>query len=467
MKLHRKTLIAVTVIFLLSHSPGTSECSPPLSEANGGEAAPAAGPSRSWLSSVGGPAKDEAVGVAVDSLGNGYVVGRSRYNWGTPIRRHSGGKWDAFAVKLDSNGELLWSTFLGSPAVDNAVAVAVGASGVYVSGVSAATWGTPVRAHSGRYDAFVAKLSLDGILLWNTFLGASGVDAAAGIACDAAGNVYVTGGSSFTWGNPVREASWEGLLDAFAAKLNPDGSLAWNTFLGSSDYDVGLGLALDGSGNLLVSGTSKADWGTPVRARSGGDDAFVAKLTCTGGTLLWNTFLGSTGRDQAAGVAADTAGNTVVVGRSNAAWGTPIRAHSGGMNSFVAKVDTTGHLLWNTFLGAAEQGQHQYGNTSPFTKSGEGSDGAVGVVTDGQYNIYVAGTSYGTWGNPIIAHSTYGEDGYVAKLDTNGSLQWNTFMGGGSSIGMGIALGGQGNFYVSGILNTGELHPDAFLAKFY
>jgi hypothetical protein len=95
-------------------------------------------------------------------------------------------------------------------------------------------------------------------------------------------------------------------------------TLTWNAFLGSADYDIGLGLASDGARNVYVAGTSHSTWGSPVRAHSGGDDGFVAKLNSITGNLLWNTFLGSGQRDQAVGIASDASGNLVVVGRSKA-----------------------------------------------------------------------------------------------------------------------------------------------------
>ena len=75
-----------------------------------------------------------------------------------------------------------------------------------------------------------------------------------------------------------------GGYDAFAAKVNSNGSLQRNTFMGSSNEDEGYAIAVDGSGNVYVAGTSGAPpWGTPVNAYAGGSDAFVAKLVDGGG----------------------------------------------------------------------------------------------------------------------------------------------------------------------------------------
>ncbi|MEO8035566.1 MAG: SBBP repeat-containing protein, partial [Acidobacteriota bacterium] len=177
----------------------------------------------------------------------------------------------------------------------------------------------------GAYDR-TQPLEIDPTLVWNTFLGGAGNDLGQALALDGAGNVYVTGYSTSTWGTPLR--AYSGGYEAFVAKLSTNGTLLWNTFLGGSNMDYGSTIAVDGSGNVYVGGKSAATWGTPVAPFSGGtNDGFVAKLSSTG-SLLWNTFLGGTGNDEAAGIVADQSGNVYVAGSSDATWGTPARTFS-------------------------------------------------------------------------------------------------------------------------------------------
>ena len=180
-------------------------------------------------------------------------------------------------LPLTIDPTLAWNTLLGGGGDDRCTGITVDGSGnVYVAGYSDATWGNPLRAYMGGIDAFVAKLTADGVLTWNTFLGGSGDDYSRGIAVDGSGNVYVEGGSTATWGSPVRP--YTAGYDAFAAKLTADGALTWNTFLGGYGFDYFGGIAVDGSGNVYVSGSSDESWGSPVRAYTDGADAFVAKL---------------------------------------------------------------------------------------------------------------------------------------------------------------------------------------------
>ncbi len=276
---------------------------------------------------------------------------------------------------------LTWNTFLGAGALnqnDYGQSIAVDGSGnVYVAGMSNVTWGSPVRAFSTNgsfYDAFLAKLDSSGNLVWNTFLGGTGGDDYAyGVAVDGSGNAYVSGMSVATWGSPVR-AFGGGSTDAFVAKVSSSGTLTWNTFLGGTSSEYGNGVAVDGSGNVYVAGSSytAATWGSPVRANSGGDEAFAAKLNSSG-ALTWNTFLGSSGNDYGQGIAVDSSGNVYVAGYGNATWGTPVRAYSSGNDGFAVKLSSSGALTWNTFLG------------------GSGWDQANGVAVDGSGNVYVAG----------------------------------------------------------------------------
>ena len=114
---------------------------------------------------------------------------------------------------------------MGSAGIDSGESIAVDGSGnVYVAGASYATWGTPVNSHAGGADSFAAKLDSSGALIWNTFMGSTGFESAHSIAVDGSGNVYVTGTGDTTWGTPVIPYSGS-IEDGFAAKLNSSGAL--------------------------------------------------------------------------------------------------------------------------------------------------------------------------------------------------------------------------------------------------
>jgi hypothetical protein len=328
---------------------------------------------------------------------------------------------------------LTWNTFLGSADDDQIVAMRTDATGnILVAGLSSATWGTPLEPHHGGYDIFVAKLDSNGNLIWNTFLGAAGNELASGLAVDEIGNSYVTGASYETWGAPLR--AFVGTKDAFAAKLDSNGALLWNTFLGGDADDSGNAIAVDLIGNTYVVGFSSATWGSPIRAQSGGYDGFVAQLDPSG-TLTWNTFLGGAGTDHANAVAVDVIGNVYVSGFSSSTWGSPIDPFAATFDAgFVAKLSSTGDLTWNTFFGT-------------------GAGGGDGITLDAVGNIYVTGANrYTSWGSPVRPFSGT-QDACAVKLDANGEVIWNTFLGtsGEQAAGSSVVVDATGNVYIGGI----------------
>ena len=411
-----------------------------------------------WNTFMGSTDTDTAVfeaceSVITDSAGNIYVTGHSDVTWGSPINPFAGGS-EAFVAKFNSNGVLQWNTFLGSFDFDYGNAIAVDTGGnIYVAGDSSASWGSPLNAHSGGGDdVFIARLGSDGTLQWNTFLGSSNGDWCRDIILDTASNIYITGESEATWGSPIN--SHAGNNDGFAAKFDSSGALQWNTFVGSTGYDFGDSIAIDTASNIYVTGMSDAAWGSPINSYIGSDDAFVVKFD-SDGTIQWNTFIGSTYHDGGHDVALDSTGNIYVCGESDATWGSPINAYAGDVDGFVAKLDSTGTLQWNTFTGSTA------------------FDWAHRMAIDTSANIYILGDSGATWGSPINPYAG-SSDCYVAKINSSGGLVWHTFIGSTDiDNGTAITLDTANNICVAGSseatwgspINAFAGDDDAFLVK--
>jgi hypothetical protein len=304
-----------------------------------------------------------------------------------------------------------------------------------VTGESGSPWAMPLRVFGGgSYDCFVAKLNNNGVMQWNTFLGGALYDGGYALAVDKKGSVIIAGNSVNTWGTPVEPHTGRN-YDSFAAKLDNNGVLQWNTFLGGDEYDGGYALALDEDGNVFVAGESLSEWGSPVngfiRGYYGDYDAFVAKLD-TKGALQWNTFIGGKGSDYGRSIAVDMKGYIYVTGNSSVAWGKPLAPHNGDCDAFAAKLDGNGSLQWNTFLG------------------GKGNDYGRAITVNWTGNIFLTGQSASSWKKPVNPFG--GEnDAFAAKLDSKGVLQWNTFLGGaGADFGRHITIDGMGNIFLTG-----------------
>ncbi len=396
-----------------------------------------AGPILTWNTFIGGTGDDSGNSLTLDSSGNIYIVGHGNATWGTPIRAFSG-NYDAFVAKLSSNGTLLWNTFLGGDMSDVGFAIGLDASGnIYVSGQSNMTWGSPIRPFSTiAPDEFVAKLNPSGTLLWNTFLGGTGYDYNNSMTVDPGGNCYVVGASDASWGAPVNPfvAIPAGYRDWSIAKVDNNGYLQWNTFHGGTGDDNAYGVALDISGGLYVSGSSRSSWGTPIDAYTGASDITVAKLNTSDGALQWNTFSGQAGNDYAYGITVSPQNILLIAGMSDATWGFPVNPYAGGTSDgFAAAFELDGSFLGHTFIG------------------GPGDDACTSVAIPTSGSIYISGYSTATWGSPDKPFGGGGTDGFGVRLGLSGELQGLMFVGGaGDDWCNAIALDTNRNFYAIG-----------------
>jgi len=392
----------------------------------------ASGTDLAYFTYLGGSGFDWGRGIAVDASGSAYVTGYT-YSAGlaTPgaFDTTYGGNADpdAFVAKVNASGtDLAYFTYLGGSSSDRGHGIAVDASGsAYVTGITdsagLATPGAFDTTYGGNKDAFVARVNASGTdLAYFTYLGGSGGDYAGGIALDASGSAYVTGGTeSAGLATPgAFDTTPGGDRDAFVARVNASGTdLAYFTYLGGSGDDYGGGIALDASGSGYVTGyTYSAGLATPGALDTtygGHGDAFVAKVDASGTDLEYFTYLGGSDWDDAVGIAVDSSGAAYVTGiTSSAGLATPgaFDTTLGSLwDAFVAKVNASGtDLAYFTYLG------------------GSGSEYGEGIAVDASGNAYVTGaTSSAGLATPGAFDTTCGGhgDAFVAKFSGLGEPQ--------------------------------------------
>jgi hypothetical protein len=171
-----------------------------------------------WHTFYGSTNHDDGRGIAVDAGGNVYVTGWSYSTWGSPLHDKTSNNDDIVVLKLNNNGVYQWHTFYGSANTDNTKGITADSAGnIYVTGDSNATWGSPLNAYSGNSDIFILKMSVDGAYIWNTFYGSTGNDNSRSIVADRNGGIYVSGLSNSTWGSPVNPFNYNS--DVFALKM--------------------------------------------------------------------------------------------------------------------------------------------------------------------------------------------------------------------------------------------------------
>ncbi|HET7215009.1 MAG TPA: SBBP repeat-containing protein [Terriglobia bacterium] len=282
---------------------------------------------------LGGSGGDAGYGIAVGPAGNTYVTGTTAsINFPTTTGNQAslGGGGDVFVAKLNSTGTaLIYSVFLGGGNLDKATSLAVDSSGnAYLAGYTdstdfPATSGAFQVNNSGNTDAFLAKLNVTGSLVYATYLGGSSIDYGRGVAVDASGDAFVTGSTQstdFPTMNPL-QVGLDGGSDAFLAEFDPTGaSLLYSTYLGGGGADEALAVALDGSGNPYIAGyTFSSDFPTQNAFQStlsGSSDAFVTELNPGTSSLVFSTYLGGSGTESAQSIAIDSVGSIYVAGET-------------------------------------------------------------------------------------------------------------------------------------------------------
>ena len=223
-----------------------------------------AGGSLAWDLTWGWIHDEEATDIALDKDGNIYIVGDTS--------SFGAGDMDAFIAKFDSSGGLIWDRIWGGSSDDWGYGVSVDEDGnVYIVG-STTSFG------AGANDAFIAKFSSNGDLIWDRTWGTSSIEGAYGIAVDVHGNVYVTGNT--------QAYHLTRLEDVFIAKFSSDGNLIWDLVWGGSDPDYGEDIDVDDAGNLYVVGSTF----------SFGNKGFLLRLD-SDGNLLRQVAWGGTGAD--------------------------------------------------------------------------------------------------------------------------------------------------------------------------
>jgi len=303
-------------------------------------------------------------------------------------------------------------------------------------------------------------LVIDPVLQWGTYFGGSVWDEVSSVAVDNRdGNVFVLGWTGSTSGFPLAnppgggayyDNSHNGSWDAYIAKFSGSNlSLLWSTYFGGNGYDYATSVAVDRSGNVFVVGYTFSSSGFPLanppgggayyqNTNNGGSDAFIAKFLGSNLSLVWSTYFGGSGREEATSVAVDGSGNVFVVGYTSSS-GFPLanpgggayfdNTHNGGYaDAFIAKFSGSNlSLLWSTYYGGISD-DYSRGDRSIVADAGSIAVGAMTYTTGGSFPV-------GNHSSPCSGGFYQGMSGGSADIailtfDLNGVPIWRTFYGG-------------------------------------
>lgn len=423
--------------------PAVEVCGSPVDESCDGIESCVGNPLYSLGFSSDGDEALQIAHIAVTREGRAYVLGhvldRIVVN-GVPIE--SAGGWDVFLFALDPAGKLLWTKRFGDADDQRGADLAVDAQGnVVLTGTFSGTidFGEGPLSTTGGFDAdvFVAKLDSNGNPLWGKKFGDASPQRGSGIAVNAAGQIFLTGGFSGEIDFGTGALTSAGDSDVFIARLAPDGTAQWSARFGDAAAQAGTRVAADENGGVFVAGDVDGviNLGGGPLASAGATDIFVAHFGASG-AHLFSQHYGGAGVDRGGSVAAAGQGAVVVTGffSSEIDLGSGPVTTTGDFDGFVMKIGADGKTIWARLFGGA------------------GPELATDVAADVANNVIVGGTFAGTMLYPGGATDSAGvEDVFVAKLDPAGSLVWLRRYGDAEKQeGNAVATDGMGDVFFAG-----------------
>lgn len=372
---------------------------------------------------------------------------------------------DNYTLPLTIDPHILWATYFGGSGVEYACSMAEDTfQHIYLAGCTSSTsniattgayqtvYGTGTY---GTLDLFLAKYKTDGTLIWSTYYGGSGIERGASVACDPAGNIFLSGvtGTVLSYNASFsglttpgcHQPNYMGRDDIFLAKFDSSGQRIWGTYYGGSDVDDNAALATDDSGNVYMTGWTlsldsiatpgayQQHLDTGTSAANHKYDGFLVKFNGHG-QRIWGTYYGGSDSERVEGIVYHNGyiNLTGYTKSQNNITGTGTATSlSGDADAFVARFNEGGLLKWGTYIG------------------GPATDEGFSIACDANDNVWIAGITNSD--TNISGNNTRGGgyDAFVCKLGSGGNKQFGTYLGGaGAEEAWGICTNAYGNAYV-------------------
>jgi hypothetical protein len=431
-----------------------------------------------------GSYQDIAMAVGHDSKGLIYVGGETSSNdiplAGTPLQSAQAGGLDLFLAVINpalaAGSQVVSSTYIGGTGDEDFGAMAVGPNGdVYFTGSTGSSnfpvsnpAQTAIAGSNGAADAFVIWLSPTQTVSYSTYYGGGLLDIGKGISVDSGGKIWITGDTQSTDlpNTGGFQSTLIGTQNMFVAGFDPSKSGTateiYSIYIGGTHWDEAYGIAAAPDGTLWIAGgTFSPDiWiqGSAFQGSYGGDgDGYIAHLNPNlgAGALLYASFLGGDGIDEATSLVLDSAGRLILSGYTLST-NFPVsgnafqKTYGGDTDAFVTILNPSSstQLVYSTYFG------------------GSGPDAAFDLKVDSSGEVYLSGytESAGLPGNSGSLQAAY--DGSVdafglklnpAKAGAEG-IDYFTYLGSaGLQIAYAVDFDSAGNMYLAGSTSTGLL----------
>jgi len=300
-----------------------------------------------WQKCLGGSGEDGAYSIQPTADGGYIVAGDSHSNDGDVSGNH-GGTIDAWVVKLSSSGDIQWQKCLGGSGTDVAYSIQTTADGGYmVAGMTNSNDGD-VSGNHGVFDAWVVKLTSNGSVQWQKCIGGLAGEDARSIQPTSDGG-YIVAGSTGSLSGDV--AGNHGNIDLWVVKINSNGAIQWQKCLGGSGVDNGYAIRTTTDGGYIVTGYTGSSDGD-VSGTYGNLDMWVVKINSSG-TIQWQKRLGGSGEDIGYSIQTTSDGGYIVAGRTDS-YDQDILGNLGGKDAWVVRLNSSGVIQWRRCLGGPD-----------------------------------------------------------------------------------------------------------------
>jgi hypothetical protein len=299
-----------------------------------------------WQKPLGGTGIDLANSVATTPDGGCIIAGKTSSSDGDITGYRGGG--DCWIVKLTSNGSIEWQKALGGTSSEETKSIIRTSDGGYaIAGLTHSTDGDVVPgSHGGNYsDAWVVKLNNTGSIVWQKVFGGSLGDQALSITESSNGDLTFAGLTLSTDGN---FSGNHGQQDVWVIKLTSTGNFLWQKLLGGSNADEAHSIIATSDGGSIMAGLSRSNNGD-VSGNHGDADCWIVKLN-TSGDITWQKSFGGTGFEYGSSIAATSDGGFIVAGYTESNNG-DISGYHGGGDAWVFKITNSGNIVWQNPVG--------------------------------------------------------------------------------------------------------------------
>ncbi len=396
-----------------------------------------------WARYFGGNSTETMPHIELDNSGNIYQSGTTYSTNLATTGAHQttiSSQPDAYLAKFNSNGDLLWATYLGGNSTDQTFDCMVDKASnlIYIVGQTQstnniATTGAYKTSNSGNIDGFMVQFSSSGTRNWGSYFGGTSYDwLNAGVA-DNSGN-FIISGTTASSSNISTTSSYQpsiaGSYDGFISKFNSSGNILWSTYIGGSSTDYSNSITIGSNNEIYITGSTYSTdkiSSTAVHqtTNKGNGDCFVMRFSASG-TYTWGTFFGGSQLDEGKSIYCSPNGTVVITGitrsttdiASTSAFQTSSYSLSGYLDAFVLKLTSSGTRSWATYVGLTYEDQ------------------GIAITADKINNVFLAlktqNNGFGTSGSH--QNNLAGNDDLcLIKFNSTGTFQWATYYGGTST----------------------------------